>query len=374
MRSKSILSRFLPLLLLTAFWLGFVRNAWSYPEMIRHNYVNCAACHVSPTGGALLNPYGRSMSKEILSRWSYDGEERPFYFLNSPEWINVGGNFRAIQTFLENRQQKTARFFPMQTETQVSLHHDKWTAVGALGIEGGPRTRREQGQLGSREHYLMYQATDSIYIRSGRYLPEFGIRSPNHTLVTRQDIGLGVGQESYNLDAGYMGEKFSVVATGVAGRPDRTDLDDETGAALSAGWNVKDSIKLGVSGLRGWRQSSQRWLAGIWGLIGLSHDVYVLTEMDLQWQLPLSGIEQRGIVTQTQLGWEFTRGFHVYAQQQLSYLDFNTTLSRMDSLGPGLKIYPRPHWEIQVEYRKERRMSLFPNHYDVAWLMLHFYP
>ena len=33
------------------------------PTMIRLGYVNCAACHVAPQGGGLLNAYGRSIDE-----------------------------------------------------------------------------------------------------------------------------------------------------------------------------------------------------------------------------------------------------------------------------------------------------------------------
>ena len=46
----------------------FTQNVSAFPEMIRHGYINCNACHVSPAGGGLLTAYGRTISKELLSR------------------------------------------------------------------------------------------------------------------------------------------------------------------------------------------------------------------------------------------------------------------------------------------------------------------
>ena len=39
------------------------RAAQALPTMIRLGYVNCAACHVAPQGGGLLNAYGRSIDE-----------------------------------------------------------------------------------------------------------------------------------------------------------------------------------------------------------------------------------------------------------------------------------------------------------------------
>ena len=69
----------LSFVLLFIFGMGFAAPAWAFPEMIRHGYTSCMTCHVSPNGGGLMTPYGRSMSKEILSRHAYEGEERLFH-------------------------------------------------------------------------------------------------------------------------------------------------------------------------------------------------------------------------------------------------------------------------------------------------------
>ena len=44
------------LVMLTAVSAGQLK---ALPTMIRLGYVNCAACHVAPQGGGLLNAYGR---------------------------------------------------------------------------------------------------------------------------------------------------------------------------------------------------------------------------------------------------------------------------------------------------------------------------
>src|SRR3981189_208148 len=48
------------LVLLTSVFAGQLK---ALPAMIRLGYVNCAACHISPQGGGLLNAYGRSIDE-----------------------------------------------------------------------------------------------------------------------------------------------------------------------------------------------------------------------------------------------------------------------------------------------------------------------
>lgn len=59
--------RFLILLLLA-------REVQALPTMIRLGYVNCAACHILPQGGGLLNAYGRSIDEAQSLR---GGEYQP---------------------------------------------------------------------------------------------------------------------------------------------------------------------------------------------------------------------------------------------------------------------------------------------------------
>ena len=49
-----------PLVMLTSVFAGQLK---ALPTMIRLGYVNCAACHVAPQGGGLLNAYGRSIDE-----------------------------------------------------------------------------------------------------------------------------------------------------------------------------------------------------------------------------------------------------------------------------------------------------------------------
>ena len=50
------------------------RPAFTYPTMIRLGYVNCAACHIAPQGGGLLNAYGRGIDEAQSLR---AGEYKP---------------------------------------------------------------------------------------------------------------------------------------------------------------------------------------------------------------------------------------------------------------------------------------------------------
>ena len=75
------------ILLLSA--LGLVAGqsrATAEPVFLSRQYTRCPNCHFSPTGGGLLTPYGRSLSREELSTFGASrasgspGREQEFLF------------------------------------------------------------------------------------------------------------------------------------------------------------------------------------------------------------------------------------------------------------------------------------------------------
>jgi hypothetical protein len=74
-------------------------RAMGFPDLIRHGYTNCIACHVSPNGGGVLTKYGRSLSKELLSTWGREGEEKFAYFAKtSPQFALPRRFARKVQS------------------------------------------------------------------------------------------------------------------------------------------------------------------------------------------------------------------------------------------------------------------------------------
>src|SRR6185369_8141305 len=109
------------LLITLSLWMFFTPKALAYPEMVRHGYPNCVACHISPTGGGVLTDYGRALSKEIMSTFAFKGEERLVYFFKTPKWFAIGGDFRAISFESHSSRATTNTYIPMQRDLEGAV-------------------------------------------------------------------------------------------------------------------------------------------------------------------------------------------------------------------------------------------------------------
>jgi hypothetical protein len=95
--------------------------ASAFPENIRFGYNNCGACHVNPTGGGVLNAYGRKTSSEIITTW---GSEKEAEFLHGaveiPQSLNIGGDIRFLSLKRDNRVTESNVGFPMQADVELA--------------------------------------------------------------------------------------------------------------------------------------------------------------------------------------------------------------------------------------------------------------
>ena len=343
-------------------------KTWAFPEMVKKDYVNCISCHQSPTGGGVLTSYGRELSRELMSHWSGEHESDFAYGLvKTPESLSLGGDFRVIQTYINNTKMIKADYFIMQTDLEAALSVSRWTGVATLGTAKG-------GGFISRRHYLLYRPKDELSIRVGRFFPAYGINTADHVIPIKRGIGFDEYLESYNVETSWIGESLNVYLTGIFGRLDQPTLSREKGAAVSVSYFVGEQHKLGASYYLGEVKQIPRHLAGPYGIFGLSHNVVLLSELDFQFSNPSTPTAQTGAVWYQRLDYEFSQGVHAYLVQSFSKLNFHDEKSLSDSYGIGIQFFPRPHFEIQMEWQKLRVLTSAKSFTDFAWLLVHFYP
>lgn len=354
------------------------RDAHAFPEMVRHNYVNCTTCHVSPTGGGILTQYGRELSKEVLSTSGKDGEQAFLYgVVKPPEWLNMGGDIRGMAFYRDSPTAREGHAFPMQTDIEAAIAYKKLIIDGVVGYKGEKKPINEPitKKIISRQHYINFRPTDETSLRGGKFRTAYGINTPDHVLFIKRGLGWDQGTETYNVEAAYIGDRFNVYATGVFGRPDAPELNRETGGALAASVSFLDSYKTGVSYFYGANNLARRHIAGPWGILGFTPHFFLLTEFDFQGSTPKTGPSldtQWGMVNYSRLDYEFFQGFHGYLTQELSRLDFGNPDTLSKNYGIGIQFFPRPHLELNLSWQMQTTATV-AGYTDFLFLLFHFY-
>ena len=358
---------FISLLFLTIYLLD--TKAFAYPEMIRHNYVNCLACHESPSGGGLLNPYGRSISAEVLSTWGTVKEAKPFYgaFDNQflKKWFNIGGDLRAVEFHNKNSQTTLDKFIRMQTGIETSLKYMKVKFVSFFG-------KQEEGNTVKGEflrYFFQYQAMELLTIRAGKFIPNFGIYMAEHILATRKGLGFDQGTERNQLEAMWNGEKWnsSLTFSKQIETPTNSKLEKAVNAQLN--YSFLDSYRVGGDLWVGNLEGQGRQIIGAHALLGFTKKLYYLTEFDFQKDYS----KKTGLFHFSKLGYEFIKGIHAIALEDYQKVDLNDGLTLSNSYGAGLEWYPRPHFEFEGVWSKKRVAIQTSEYSDYAYLMMHYY-
>lgn len=357
---------------------AFSVSAHAFPEMIRLGYVNCTACHVSPNGGGLMTDYGRSISSEALSTWASLKEEQPGhgYVPEPPAWLKIGGDLRVIQTYVDNPQATSTSAFPMQMDLELGLNFGKVWYVQGLGLQGGPNGASGRDEFVAHKYYAMYNPTEESYARAGKYLLPYGLNIPDHTSLIKRNLSFDQGQESYNLDAGSIGEKWNYTGAISFGRKDNRNVDLESGMMFQLAYNHGDTHKImgSFAYLKNDSAHTHRYLLGPQILWAFNAQWIFLGEYDYQEKTTDSATKtvQKGAVTYSRLQYEWFKGFHSYLLHQFSYLDFTQLRTRVNSAGLGVLWYPRPHFELtaEVDYSETAEVNTYST---VSWLLGHYY-
>jgi hypothetical protein len=348
---------------------AFTTKAFAYPEMIRQHYVNCLACHESPSGGGLLNAYGRGISAEVLSTWGGVKEARPFYgALDRPflkNWFNIGIDLRAVQFHNKTSQSTENKFIRMQTGIETALKYQKVKFVSFFGKQEAGNTVK--GEF--LRFFLQYQAMEELTVRAGRFIPNFGVNIAEHILATRRGLGFDEGSERDQVEAMWSGEKWnSSLSYSKQVKSDEIP-QTEKAANVQVNYSFFDSYKIGGDLWFGDLEGQSRHIIGAHALLGFTKKFYYLTEFDLQ-----KGFDKKdGLFHFSKLGYEFIKGVHAVILEDYQKSDLSDGLTLANSYGGGLEWYPRPHFEFEGIWSKKRVAAQSSEYADYAYLMMHYY-
>ncbi|MBK9323007.1 MAG: hypothetical protein IPM97_08725 [Bdellovibrionaceae bacterium] len=357
--------------------LLFSIQTYGFSENVSHGYVNCMACHVAPSGGGLLNDYGRSLSGELMSTWGWKNSDQPLFgAVQNAEWLKVGGDYRAIQTYLENSQVKQGKQFTMQKNVELGFNFSKLWLVGTLGTQEGPTGTPNKGDFLSERHYILWDITDEIKLRAGKFRLNFGLNDANHTRATKQPLGFGSNSETYILEFSKFTETDEIFISADLGRIDiPRNSAKETSISLNYAKYTSEKSKVGTSFLFGESGSRRRSLLGIYGVIGFLEHFILKNEVDYQQSFAAALPNERKDLVSSVLsfGYQATKGLVPYFVVEHLQQDLTDESTQQSSAGLGIQWLPIPHIELQAEFKKLTNKSAQVSQSDSGWILFHFY-
>ncbi|RPI15084.1 MAG: hypothetical protein EHM58_15000 [Ignavibacteriae bacterium] len=177
---------------------------FSYPKFAAVTGEKCVSCHVNPTGGGMRNKYGIKTAKDFLY-WKFLEKANKETELNTDinKSIQVGSDFRMI--FINNQQGEGTpdfnTFFQMQAELYVHAQISKYLS---LNLNPGfliPNTFGNAALPVKTEIYgMVHNLPAGLYLKVGRFIPNFGIKIPEHRSFNRNLNGF---YTPYAADAGF---------------------------------------------------------------------------------------------------------------------------------------------------------------------------
>ncbi|HEY4238499.1 MAG TPA: hypothetical protein VGM88_01745 [Kofleriaceae bacterium] len=240
-------------------------RALAYPQFQMSRDQTCTGCHISPSGGGLLNENGQNVAEQ-MSTWGTNPE-----VLNGvlplPKWLSVGGDFRAAGGY-DQTPEKTLSAFPMQAE----LYGDAKLPGGfSIHVTAGVRDPQEGNTaatiLWSREHYVMWHSNpdgnDGFYVRAGRFMPIFGLRLAEHPDYTRRYGGTPLYGETYGVAAEYITPKWEAHVTGFIKDPLIDPVEHDNGVAALAELRLTEHVSIGGEGMVQVSDDDKKYRGGV---------------------------------------------------------------------------------------------------------------
>lgn len=367
---------------LVFFILTLSNEIWAYPELIRHGYVSCAACHVTSQGGGLLNSYGKELSKELLSRndspFRDANQEKRLLEIKSPDWLQMGGQTRFLQTFSESSVASKGRFMVMQVEFEsLARWSEEVSFYSSVGRFEATKPEAEwKDFVYLPELWIRYQKNEGPRtwgLRAGRFYPVYGLWLSEHTLVNRKYLGLNPGEERLAIELSYLNENFQLFVTGLQARAQNGRMDPEKGytAQLSRVYGSKSRV--GVNLYRSKLEQSgnevEKSHEGLFALVGWTEKLAMLFQID---QIHNSD-GKIGALDLLKFSWEAAQGVEVSFTQEYYNTDTQRSDPRFEAYGVGVQYFPFPNFDFYAAFREQKDSSQLNEFQKVVWLIGHFY-
>lgn len=366
------------------FWLVLLfvlaPRAWPYPEMIRHGYTNCTACHISPTGGGALTAYGDSLARELLSyQWKSQAEKENPEDEPKPRRFHLGGEIRVLSLYLNNQHETSRKWIPMQVHGEASYNDEFFAANLRLGLVAKPDGGSEEEEADESDEgggfgdgfsgqvataYVMARYAEIWNLRLGRFLPGYGLNNSMHFLGTRGGLGFGFKDQRTGLEISRLGERWGAV---VAIFGARDENQGENSRLFQFQYSPTDKSKVA---LNFWNEDPLRNIFGVWAVTPLYGSAYLSFDLNRQRELDL---KTTGHYYFVQLGYEMTQGVQARLLWDRQQRDETRSYTKVVRYGPSIQIFPSPYFDLELAWLKEHNRLYNSSQGDYAYILLHGY-
>ncbi len=354
----------------------------AYPEFqFSTGNARCSLCHVSPTGGGLLNNYGRSEAESLST---FGGDPNFLYGAwKEPSWIKFGVDLRGAALTRNNGERTDVLVFPMQGDTYIDFFFADFTIGTIIGPRAQARTPRESvlARMNSREHWIMWRKrTTGMYVRAGRFYAPFGLRQQDHTVFNRRFLGFHSFEESYNFTVGNVKNDHEEHLTFFAPGPGGLQTVIGGGPAsfgATSYYERRLDKRRGAAAVQGKIAHSSEDTRATVGAVGKWYfedaNVLVSGEFDLTLQHFDAPQSPNRFQLTSYLSASYTpiQGVMLGAAIQRHDSDLSVRKTGYDALQASLQWFARSHLELHTlfrlefsgDYEKPRQMALFMIHY-----------
>ena len=334
------------------------------PTFLSKQYARCTACHYSASGGGLLTPYGRSLSREEISTFGRQepgggspgaatGEENfLFGVLSSESPLQLGLDIRPshLEVHIPGRNIPDRNFI-MNLDLQAAWRHDRWTAYGTIGREpthGGSRPI-------SYEHWLAYQVSDGISVRGGRFLPAYGVRVADHTSFMRESLDLAQDDQVYGVEVGVSTDRSLLQLSVGPGRAESLVDDDGRRALTAAGrWQLDLGSRMVFAASARYRAESRAVPRSTdTGLsFGYAPAAWLTTWTHADVRFQRLNASSRSYILANRTSVQAFRGLWLRVSPQWRWTETDPR-GEARRTAFGLDFYPRTHWHVNLSYYRD---------------------
>lgn len=252
-------------------------KAEAFPETVRHGYLSCATCHISPSGRGILTPYGKTLSHELYSFKKTQNDQESLE-AEAP-WWQIGGRFRLMQLIIDNPDVQKGRFFPMQSELEASIDKTLWAmsaSVGAWRPIDDPATKL---RAYVRNAYVIWRPDEAWNVRAGKFRISHGLGLPDHILLVNEALGWTHSHETSNIEVSRLAE--DLVMQGAAVLPSTLLVTEEkvSGGSFNLEKLLESKHKVGFNISRFRRSDSDDTQVNIHSVVSVSEQSFIQLEL-----------------------------------------------------------------------------------------------